>query len=215
MALGRGVCVVFLIGALTPASTATAAPVLRGAEVLAEFQSPTACTVQLTVTIDDVAHVEHRVEVVDGARVELTEIRGAVQLEEPRMVGRTRALLVRPDGATYTVRYAVEQPASSAGRCPLWIPSVPADGRSQAVRVRVRVPAGATVSGTMPGLAWEGREGSATLGHLPAFVRVPYGMAGEPAPFNIAVAMDAVAVVTLILASALWARRRPRRGLTR
>ena len=60
----------------------------------------------------------------------------------------------------------------------------------------------------MPGLAWVGQEGSATLGHLPAFVRVPYAMPGEPAPFNIAFAMDVVAIGTLVLASAAWARGR-------
>ena len=87
-------------------------------------------------------------------------------------------------------------------------PKWPADGRSQAVALRVRIPAGATAAGTMPGLAWVGQEGSATLGHLPAFVRVPYAMPGEPAPFNIAFAMDVVAIGTLVLASAAWARGR-------
>jgi hypothetical protein len=215
MTLSRG-ALACLLAALTCAPISSfAAPVLRDAGVRVEFRSPTTCVVDLTVNVEGAAQVEHRVEVVAGARVELSELRGASQLGEAWMVGRTRALVVRPAGAAYTLRYAVEQPQSSAGRCPLWIPSVPADGRSQAVALRVRVPAGATVSGTMPGLAWVGREGSAMLGHLPAFVRVPYGMTGEPAPFNIAVAMDVVAVVTLILASAFWARRRPRRGLAR
>jgi hypothetical protein len=217
MALRRGLFVVFLLGALTPALPAVAAPVLRGADVLVEFQSPTACVVSLTVTVDDAAQVEHRVEVVDGARLELREIHGAASMGEARAVGRTRALVVRPEGAAYTLRYAVEQPPSSAGRCPLWLPTVPADGRSQAVALRVRIPAGATAAGSMPGLAWVGHEGSATLGHLPAFVRVPYAMPGEPTPFNIAFAMDVVAIGTLVLASAAWARRgrRGRWGLAR
>jgi hypothetical protein len=216
MALSRGVFVVFLLAALTSALPAVAAPVLHGAEVLVEFQSPTACVVTLTVNVEGVAQVEHRVEVVDGARIELSEIRGAAPIGEARAVGRTRALVVRPEGAAYTLRYAVEQPGSSAGRCPLWVPTVPADGRSQAVALRVRIPAGATAAGTMPGLAWVGQEGSATLGHLPAFVRVPYAMPGEPAPFNIAFAMDVVAIGTLVLASAAWARgRRGRRGQAR
>jgi hypothetical protein len=234
MALSRGVFVVFLLGALTPVMTAGAAPVLRGAEVLVEFQSPAACVVTLMVDVEGASQVEHRVEVVAGARVELSEILGAAQIGEARAVGRTRALVVRPEvtataaaimangtagraTAAYTLRYAVEQPPSSAGRCPLWIPTVPADGRSQAVALRVRIPAGAVAAGTMPGLAWVGREGSATLGHLPAFVRVPYAMPGDPAPFNIAFAMDVVAIGTLVLASAAWARRsrRPPRGLAR
>ena len=208
MALSRGGFVVFLLGALAPALPAVAAPVLRGAEVLVEFQSPTACVVSMTLNVEGAGQVEHRVEVVDGARIELSEIRGAAQVGDARAIGRTRALVVRPAGAAYTLRYAVEQPRASAGRCPLWVPTVPADGRSQAVALRVRIPAGATASGTMPGLAWAGQEGSATLGHLPAFVRVPYAMPGEPTPFDIAFAMDVVAIGTLFLASAAWARHR-------
>jgi len=214
MAFSRGMFVVFLLGALTPALPAVAAPVLRGAEVLVEFQSPTACVVTLTVNVEGAAQVEHRVEAVEGARIELSEIRGAAPIGEARAVGRTRALVVRTAGAAYTLRYVAEQPHSSAARCPLWIPNVPADGRSQAVALRVRIPAGATAAGTMPGLAWVGQEGLATLGHLPAFVRVPYAMPGEPAPFNIAFAMDVVAIGTLVLASAAWARR-GRRGQAR
>jgi hypothetical protein len=197
MALRRG-AFACLLGALTCAPiTAFAAPVLRDADVRVEYRSPTRCVVDLTVSVDGATQVEHRVEVVDGARVELSELRGAVQLGEAWTVGRTRALVVRPAGAAYTVRYAVEQPPSSASRCPLWIPSVPADGRSQAVAVRVRIPAGATAAGTMPGFSWVGDEGTARLGHLPAFV------------------MDVVAIGTLVLASAAWARRRPRPGLAR
>jgi hypothetical protein len=213
MAYRRGV-LVCLLGALAwPALTAVAAPVLRAAEVRVEFQSSTECLVELTVNVEGAAQVEHRVQVVDGARVELTEIRGGVQLGDARAHGRTRALVVRPEGATYTLSYAVEQPPSSAGRCPLWIPSVSADGRSQAVMLRVRIPTGATPAGTMPGLAWVGHEGSATLRHLPAFVRVPFAMPGEPMPLSIAFVMDVVAVATLVVASAAWARRN--RGLAR
>ena len=214
MARGRGAFVLLLIGAMTPAVTAGAAPVLHAAEVVVEFQSSTACVVSLTVNVQGAEQVEHRVEVVDGARVEVSEIRGAAAVGDTRAIGRTRALVVRPEGAAYTLRYAVQQPRSSAGRCPLWIPSVPADGRSQAVALRVRIPAGATAAGAMPGLAWVGQEGSATLGHLPAFVRVPYAMPGEPTPFNIAFAMDVAAIATLVLASAAWARR-GRRGMAR
>ena len=215
MPLSRG-ALACLLAALTCAPmTSFAAPVLRDADVRVGFRSPTACDVDLTVNVKGAAQVEHRVEVVDGARVELRELRGAAQLGEAWMVGRTRALVVRPAGAAYTLRYAVEQPQSSAGRCPLWIPSVPADGRSQAVALRVRIPAGAMAAGTMPGFAWVGEEGTARLGHLPAFVRVPYAMPGEATPLDIAFVMDVVAIGTLVLASAAWARRRPRRGLAR
>jgi hypothetical protein len=205
-----------LLGALTCApEAACAAPVLRAAEARIEFQSPTACTVELALSVDGAAEVEHRVEVVDGARVELIALHGATAAGAPRMVGRTRALVLRPDAATYTLRYAVEQPASRASRCPLWVPSVPADGRSQSVRLSVRLPAGALAAGTMPGLAWSANEGAVTLGHLPAFVRVPYAMPGQPKPLDIALVMDLVAIVTLVVASAAWARRGQGRGLAR
>ena len=207
MALSRGALGCLLVAFSLGPCTAVAAPVLRAAEARVEFQSATSCTVELALTVDGAAEVEHRVEVVDGARVELIEIRGATATGNPRMIGRTRALVLRPDGATYMLRYAVEQPSSRASRCPLWVPSVPADGRSQAVRIRVRIPAGATAAGTMPRLAWSGGEGSATLGHLPAFVRVPYAMPGDPEPLDIAFVMDLVAIVTLVVASAVWARR--------
>jgi hypothetical protein len=169
--------------------------------------------VELALSVEGAAEVEHRVEVVEGARVELIAVRGATLAGEPRMVGRTRALVLRLDAATYTLRYAVEQPPSRASRCPLWVPSVPADGRSQAVRLSVRIPASAEAAGTMPGFAWSGGEGTTTLGHLPAFVRVPYAMPGAPTPLDIAFVMDLVAVVTLVVATAAWARRN--RGLAR
>jgi len=207
MALSRGALGCLLVAFSLGPCTAAAAPVLRAAEARVEFQSATSCTVELALTVDGAAEVEHRVEVVDGARVELIEIRGATATGDPRMIGRTRALVLRPGGATYVLRYAVEQPSSRASRFRLWIPSVSADVLSQPVRIRVRIPAGATAAGTMPGLAWSGGEGSATLGHLPAFVRVPYAMPGDPEPLDIAFVMDLVAIVTLVVASAAWARR--------
>ena len=194
MALSRGVFVVFLLAALTPAVPAVAAPVLRGAEVLVEFQSPTACVVTLTVNVEGAdaggaprgsgGWRSHRVERDPRCRADWRCSGGRADARAGGAAG----------GRRYSLRYAVEQPRSSAGRCPLWIPTVPAEGRSQAVALRVRIPAGATAAGTMPWLAWVGQEGSATLGHLPAFVRVPYAMPGEPAPLDIAFAMDVVAI---------------------
>lgn len=213
MALARrGLACLLGVLALTPL-TGVAAPVLRAADARVEFQSPTSCTVELALSVDGASAVEHRVEVVEGARVELLEIRGATVAGDAQTIGRTRQLVLRPDLATYTLKYTVAQPPSSAGRCPLWIPAVPSDGRSQAVRLRVRIPTGATAVGTMPGLAWSGEEGTAVLGHLPAFVRVPYALAGESKPVDIASVMDAAAIVTLVVASAAWARRN--RGLAR
>ena len=64
----------------------------------------------------------------------------------------------------------------------------------------------------MPTFRWEGDEGVATIGHLPAFVRVPYAMPGEPAPWDINTIMDAASIVTLIGSTLIWARYRRRRA---
>lgn len=208
---------------------AAGAPVLRSAEARLVFTSPTTCHVDLTLRVEDGApppsgappsgapgfqprrEIEHRIEAADGSRIELLGVYGAEKAREPADVGRTRALVLRPEASVYTVRYTVDQPSHRATRCPLWIPTVPTDGRSQAVRLLARLPAGATAVGTMPTFAWTGEEGVATLGHLPSFVRVPYALPGAPAPWNIARAMDVVSVATLVLATLAWARRR-RRG---
>jgi hypothetical protein len=54
--------------------------------------------------------------------------------------------------------------------------------------------------------------GTITLGHLPAFVRVPYVLPGTPPPWDIARVMDMVSVLTLVGASLTWARRQRIRG---
>jgi hypothetical protein len=184
-----------------------AAPRLRAADARIEFSSPTSCTVELAVTVDGATEVEHRIEAAEGAAIELIEVRGATTAGEPRTIGRTRALLLRPSSSPYTLHYSVSQPPARSGRCPLWVPAAPSDGRTRSVQLRVRIPDGATAGGTMPGFEWAGAAGTATIGHLPAFVRVPFAAPGQPAPWDIAAVMDAVSVATLILASALWMRR--------
>jgi hypothetical protein len=187
-----------------------ATPVLRAADVRVTFQSPTACTVELGVTIDDAVQVEHRVETAEGGRVDLMEISGATPAGPPTDIGRTRALTVRPERASYTLRYEVQLPAARAGRCPLWIPTVAADVRAATVRVTTKLPGGARAAGTMPTFRWNGDEGTATIGHLPAFVRVPYAMPGETAPWNIGRLMDIFSIATLVVATLAWARRQRR-----
>ena len=59
----------------------------------------------------------------------------------------------------------------------------------------------------MPTFAWTGTQGSATLPHLPAFVIVPYAAAGGSRPWDVSRVMDAVAIGTLVFASAVWLRR--------
>jgi hypothetical protein len=179
------------------------APVLTGADARIAIVSPTACEVRLAVTIDGADRVEHRLEVRDGAVVGDLTVRGAVA-EPVRTVGRTQALHVRPQTAGYELAYRVEQPPESRFRCPLWLPTTPADGRSRAVQLTVTLPPGAQPSGTMPAFTWRGSVGTATLGHLPAFVRVPYSASGVSAPWNLARLMDGVSVGVLVVASLLW-----------
>jgi hypothetical protein len=204
-----------MVAVLVPGWTsaaAMAAPVLRSAEVRIAFQSPAACSVDLSVTIEQASQVEHRIEILDGARVDLIGVTGAAPVAAPRDVGRTRALVLEPEAATYILRYTVEQPVGPVGRCPLWIPTVPADLRAASVRLIARLPGGARASGTMPSFTWSGDEGTAAIGHLPAFVRVPYAMPGEPAPWNIAAIMDAASIAVLLASTLAWARHRRRRN---
>jgi hypothetical protein len=191
---------------------AAAAPAVREAEVRVVFASPTSCTVDLALTVDAV-EVEHRIDVAEGADIHLLGVAGARVVGEPTDVGRTRALVVEPGTGRYSLRYAASQPPHRAGRCPLWIPTIPTEGRGRRVRIVVRIPEGATARGTMPSFDWAGGEGTAAIGHLPAFVRVPHALPGEPVPWDMARVMDGVSIAALALASLAWARRSRRRGL--
>ena len=196
-----------LAGAWLIPCMAAAAPVLTAADVRMALSSPTTCDVTLTVSVSGATEIEHRLEVLEGSRVELLAVRDAQQVGEVRDIGRTRALVVTPGSASYTIHYRVEQATAHAYRCPIWLPTVPADGRSRKVRVTVDVPAGTTASGTMPAFAWTGTQGSASLPHLPAFVIVPYAAVGGSRPWDVSRVMDAVAIGTLVFASAVWLRR--------
>ena len=59
----------------------------------------------------------------------------------------------------------------------------------------------------MPTFDWAGTIGSTRLGHLPAFVRVPYAADGESPGWDIGRMMDAVAVLAFGAATAIWAWR--------
>lgn len=192
---------------LLASSTVAAAPRLTSADVRVTFHSAASCEAIITLRIDDAATVTQHIEVAEGASVALVEVSGA-EASPPTDVGRTRVLVTRSDSGVYTLRYAVRQAAHRPGRCPLWVPTIPADGRSAAVRLTVRIPPGTRAAGTMPAFAWAGEEGTAAIGHLPAFVRVPFAAPGEPAPWNIARLMDIVSIATLALATLAWARRR-------
>lgn len=188
---------------------AEAAPVLTSAQAAITFAAPTVCEVALTVTVAEAAAVEHRLELLAGAGVALLDVDGARPAGDPREVGRTLALQVAPSvpGGAYTIRYRVTQASERAYRCPLWLPTTPADGRSRRVQLVVTVPDGAEASATMPAFAWTGPRGTATLPHLPAIVIVPFARVGEPRPWDISRAMDLTALATLAGSTALWLRR--------
>ena len=209
-AVARTACALALLG-VAPIVCA-AEPLLRSAEARIRVSSATSCEVDLTLAVSDAVRIEHRIESVPGSRVELVDLSGATAVGPIRTVGRTRALELSPSGPTYTVRYSVRQPASDAYRCPLWLPTVPADGQSRAVRLVVTIPEGAIPGGTMPVFEWVGTQGSSSLGHVPAFVRVPFAMPGTRAPWDLARIMDGVSVVTLVGATLAWARWRRRRS---
>jgi hypothetical protein len=189
------------------AGQAHAAAVLIAADARIVFASPTSCTVVLTVSVTGAAEVEHRLALGSGAAVALAGIEGADAVGAARDSGRTRAVIVRPSQPEYTIRYAVTNAEGEAYRCALWLPTVPADGRSRNVQLHVQVPAGAVPGGSMPGFAWTGERGEATLGHLPAFVRVAFAEAGGRPPWDVSRVMDLVTLLVLAVASALWLRR--------
>lgn len=188
---------------------ARAAPLLQGADAAIRFESPTACTVVLSLTVSGGGEIEHRLELMDSAATELLGLVGGRGVGAPRDIGRTRALHVVPAaaGAAYTLRYRVTQPVAHRFRCPIWLPTATTDGRSRGVQIAVTVPAGTTASATMPAFTWTGPRGTAHLAHLPAFVIVPFFRPGEPRPWDITRVMDLATIVSLVGATALWLRR--------
>jgi hypothetical protein len=192
---------------------AEAAPLLRSAEVRVTIISPLVCEVLMTLAVDDAAaEIDHRIEAFDGSRIDLVGLRGAGTVGERRTIGRTRSLVLRPLARTYTIEYRVSQPAARRHRCPLWVPVVPADGVSRAVSIEIDMPSGTRVSASMPVFSWTESRGVATMGHLPAFVRIPYHAEGQEPPWEMARAMDLAALAFVVGATGLWAWRRRRRG---
>jgi hypothetical protein len=219
----RRYAVVAALSCLLPGPPAAAEAVLREARLVVSFNSPTTCQVAADFTVDaadgSTGEVEHRVHVLEGASVTLTDTEGGARVAGPPLVvGRSLALrleLEDPGVRAYGLRYQVAQPEAGAYRCPIWLPTTPTDGRSQEIWIHVNLPAGAVpVGGGLPALAWEGNRGTVRVAHVPAFVRVPFRLAGEPsgvAGFNVTRLMDAVAIGVLACGTALFAWRRRRR----
>jgi len=192
---------------LMASATLGAAPVLRAADLKIIVTSPTTCEVTMTLVIEGGSDVDHRIEAFEGSRVELGAIRGARQIDAVRTIGRTQSLVLRPDATSYQFSYHAQQPAGRTDRCPIWLPAVPTDGRSKVVRLELDLPAAANPGASMPAFTWTGAHGAATLGHLPAIVRVPYTREGEARGWGVDSMMDAVAIAVFAAATAVWALR--------
>ena len=198
---------------LAASSVASGAPVLRSADLKITVTSPTTCDVTMALAIQGASDIDHRLESLDGSRVELGPIRGARQVDAVHAIGRSQSLVLRPDSPSYEFAYRAVQPGDRAHRCPIWLPAVPTDGRSKAIRIEIDLPNETTPGATMPALTWTGGRGTTTLGHVPAVVIVPYTSPGESRGWSIDTMMDAFAVVVFAGATALWAWRARSRGL--
>jgi hypothetical protein len=196
-------------GCLLPAAAA-GAPVLRSAAITVTATTATSCDVDMTVTVDGATTVEHRVDMPPPSQVTLLAIGGATANGAPRSVGRTQSIIMQIERPTYALRYRVQQPESLRGRCPLWLPTIPADGFSRNVQIDVNLPPGMSPGTSMPPFAWRDTRGSTRLGHIPAFVLVPFAPAGLEQAWDITLAMDVVAVAVFVVASGLWLWRRRR-----
>jgi hypothetical protein len=192
---------------LAASSVVGAAPVLRSADLKITITSPTSCDVAMALAIDGGTDIDHRIESFEGGRIELAVIRGARQVDGVRAIGRSQSLVLRPDGPSYEFGYRAVQPAGREHRCPIWLPAVPTDGRSQAVRIEVDLPAAAIAGASMPAFTWTGSRGAARLGHVPAVVIVPFAPQGEARGWGIDSLMDAFAIAVFVGASGVWAWR--------
>ncbi len=199
-------------------SAAFGTDVLQDARVRIAMTDPVSCDVTLSigVALDVGRDIEQRLQRLEGSRVDLLGITGAAPAAPPRTIGVTEVLLIRfPNAGShrYEVRYRVRQPDEWTYRCPVWLPAIAADGRSRNVSIEVTLPPGARpAGGSFPSFEWEDAAGRAILGHLPAFVRVPYMAPGEgsPAPRDLGRMMDIAAIAVLLGGTAFWAARRRR-----
>jgi len=189
-------------------------PVLRSADARIIITSRTSCDVRLSVTVEGATQIEHRLAVGDGDDRPSVDVDGARLLEPIRDVGATLSLRVQPTGASYVLHYSIRhQPRRNGSvdavqdRCPIWLPTIPTDGRSRAVRMTVELPPGSTAGApgtTLPAFTWKGTVGTAALGHLPSMVHVPYSSNGETAPWSLPRAIDTLAIGTFAAATAVW-----------
>jgi hypothetical protein len=163
----------------------------------------------MDLTVEGAEEIDHRV---DAAQVELRQVIGAQPIGDVRAIGRTQSLVLRPEQAparrplegVYQVNYRAQFADGREFRCPLWLPTIPTDGQSRTVSLKIDLPPGSQPSDSMPTLDWTGGHGETTLGHLPAFVHVPFAPQGAPSAWSIAQAMDALTLAVILGASAIW-----------
>ncbi|HXH06538.1 MAG TPA: hypothetical protein VNI83_08100 [Vicinamibacterales bacterium] len=171
-----------------------------------------ACDVAMALAVEGTRDIEHRLAVRPGTRLVHYDVSGADVMEPVRSVGSTLALRLRLGaGGRYILSYRVQRDRAEEDRCPLWLPAVAADGRSRPVTLAVRIPPDRTAAGgEMPALAWHGRVGRSTLGHLPTFVRVALVPPGAARGWGVTRVMDATAILAMAVATLWWvaARRR-------
>jgi hypothetical protein len=202
--------------AMDPA-VAAAANRLAEARLRITMMDPVTCdvTASIAVALEQGGDIEQRLQRFEGSRVDLLGITGAEQAAPARSVGVTEAFALRFPAAgnhRYEVRYRVTQPEEWAYRCPVWLPVVAAD-RPRAVEIEATLPPAAQpAGGSFPAFQWDGGTGRATLGHLPAFVRLPYAAPGEQrSPMrDLGRVMDLVAIGMLVAGTVFWAVRRRR-----
>lgn len=202
------------------AASAQGAPRLAGAQIHVAYGADGGCDVSMTVALEPPvpSEVDHRLRVDPGARVE--DIRGGAPGGAPAALapadpGRVASVRVATGSAdAYVLQYrVVPAPGGRTGRCPVWVPTVPAPSGRQNVRIEVQLPDSVDAGpDTFPGLRWEGRTGTATLNHVPALVDVSLMASGTPASpwrrLGLHRTVDAAALSVLALASLWWTLRR-------
>ena len=195
------------------------AAVLRRADVRVTLTSAHSCDVTADFTIESKSRIDviHRLQLFEGARAELVGVSGAgKEAGIPRQEGRTMVLGIAVEPAVpgpYSIRYKVTQPDEWQYRCPIWLPSTPTDGQTGSVRLQVDVPPGTVPTrGSFPAFNWsQSQQGTARIGHVPAFVRVPFLEAGHDpgwwARQDLASLTDATAIAVLVIGTVIWVWR--------
>src|SRR5262245_27864422 len=213
------VAALVICGFVLPATAlAQSAAVLRRADIRVVLTSAHSCDVTADFTIDSKSPIEviHRLQLFEGARADLVGVSGAgKEAGVPRVEGRTMVLGVAGGPAAqgpYSIRYGVTQPDTWQYRCPIWLPSTPTDGQGGSVRLQVEVPQGTVPTrGAFPAFSWSQSQGTARIGHVPAFVRVPFLEAGHDpgwwARQDLASLTDTTAIVVLVIGTVIWVWR--------